>query len=110
MSVVEFEEAVRASEETRVSTARLAAVGLGLTVMIALLMPEWVIRFRGDTDSGRFLPLVPVATTLFVLALRSFLPGRPWSNNELLGLFCILLIGISGMGLIGRLIAILPSA
>lgn len=83
---------------------------MGLTLLAAFYFPDWVIRVKGDIPQGQYLPLFPVIVVLIVLAFRSVLPGRRWSNPELLGLFTILLIGVSGMSMAGRLIAIMPSS
>ena len=95
---VEQEALPMKADEPSVSVLRVSVVGLGLTLLFALLLPDWVIRFKGDVDTGGFLPLIPVFCTLVLLAVRPVLPGRRWSNPEILAVFCILLIGTSGMG------------
>jgi hypothetical protein len=103
-------EQTNLSQESVVSTTRLLVTGIGLTLLAAVALPDWVIRIKGDVPTGGYLPLVPVICVLVIFALRPILPGRRWSNGELLGLFTILIVGTSGMSLVGRLIATLPSS
>lgn len=98
------------AEAEVISTGRLVGVGIGLTLLCAFFLPDYVIRVSGNIPMGQYLPMVPVVGTLLMVVLRPLLPGRPWSNGEVLALFTILLIGTSAMALVGRLIALLPSA
>jgi hypothetical protein len=89
---------------------RVGLTGIGILVVLAYLIPGWLLWLRGSIESGGFLPLIPVVVVLLLLGLRRlprpFKPGL--TSKEIRVLFGILTLGIAGIHAIGYIIALLP--
>lgn len=92
-------------------TLRSGIVALAALALLAYFMPVWLIAMKGPEMPGGYLPLIPFAVVLLLVALRHA-PG-PFrlrlSGGEILSVFCILAVGLSAFQAVGMLIALLPT-
>jgi len=83
-------------------------IAFGVLLPVAWVMPEWLLWMNGGGGGGT-VPLLAFAVLAGLVIVKQLLPKASLTSSDLLAVFVIVAVGISGFGVVTSLIGLLPT-
>ncbi len=89
---------------------RGVVVGIALLLATAYYLPQALLWMKARELSGAYLPLVAFAAVVVLVAGSRLPPPFPrLSSADILGVFCVLSVGVAAFHVVSGMIALLPA-